>query len=71
MWIFILLYWKERLFLFLLLLLLAVVSSQTLKDVFLLPTARETLPPGSRFHRIPSGYKLNNNDNITGLRKLS
>lgn len=28
------------------------------------------LPSGSRFHRIPSGYKLNNN-NITGLRKLS
>lgn len=29
------------------------------------------LPSGSRFHRIPSGYKFNNNNNITGLRKLS
>lgn len=29
------------------------------------------LPSGSRFHRIPSGYKLNNNNDITGLRKLS
>lgn len=31
---------------------------------------RVPFPSGSRFHRIPSGYKLNNN-NITGLRKLS